>query len=180
MSDAGPENVDEMLRLGIMATERGEYAAGLQLLSKVYQTVSPDKAPQGLSYFGLCMAQVERKHKAGADLCEKAIGLQFYEGKHWANLVRLYIAGKNRRKAVEVLEDALRKMRNDQALIRVQHEIGYRRAPYFRFLNRRNPFNKLYSVSAGRLKKRGLVILITLLSLAYIGVLIGVFFMILE
>lgn len=170
----------QLLALGIAATERGDYAAGLQLLGHLYQLVPPEKMPKGLSSYGLCVAKAGAKNKAGADICEKAIKLEFYEGRHWANLVRVYIAAKNRKKAVEILENGLKKMRNDKALLRVREEIGYRRAPYFRFLKRTNPLNKLYSRWAERTKKRSRVIILVAGGLVYLAMLVGVFFLILE
>lgn len=170
----------QMLAVGVAAAERGDFEGALRLLANVYRMVPPDKYPQGLSAYGLSLAKVEKKNKAGADLCQKAIDLQPYEGKHWANLVRVYIAGKNRRKAVGILEKGLKKLRNDAALVQVRSEIGYRQAPYFKFLHRQHPLNKLYSRNAHKLKKRGKIIAITASGLIYLALLAGVFFLILE
>src|SRR5689334_10355145 len=113
MTDIPTDDAQQLLALGISATERGEYASALHVLRRVYELVPPAAAPLGLSYYGLCVAKAEKKTKNAVELCQKAIELQFYEGKHWANLVRVYIAGKSRRKAIEVLEDGLRKLKND-------------------------------------------------------------------
>lgn len=139
--------------MGIAATDRGEYAAALQLLSAVYRSTPLEKLPQGLSYYGLCLAHVERKHKQGIQLCEQAMRLESSQGKHWANLVRLYIVGKNRRKAVEILDSGLEKLGNDPALLRVRQEIGYRQAPSLSFLPRQHLLNKLFSRTASRLRR---------------------------
>ncbi|HEY8131376.1 MAG TPA: tetratricopeptide repeat protein [Thermoanaerobaculia bacterium] len=139
--------------MGIAATDRGEYAAALPLLSAVYRNTPFEKFPQGLSYYGLCLAQVERKHKQGIQLCEQAMQLESTQGRHWANLVRLYIVGKNRRKAVQVLDSGLEKLGNDPALLRVRQEIGYRQAPSLGFLPRRNPLNKVFSRTAWTLRR---------------------------
>ncbi len=174
------DDVSHMLALGLAATERGEYEAGLQLLGRVYQLTTPEKLPQGLSSYGLCLAKVSGKNRAGAELCEQAIKLQFYEGRHRANLVRVYIAAKNRRKAVQVLEDGLKKTRNDVALVRVRNEIGYRTTPYFRFLRRNHPLNKLYSRSAQRFRSKGPKILLIGTGLLYLAALVMLFFTILD
>jgi tetratricopeptide (TPR) repeat protein len=174
------DDVPQMLKLGIAATERGEYEPALQLLKRVYQLVPPEKAPQGLSYYGLCLARVEKKTKQGAELCQKAIALESYEGKHWANLVRLWIGGNSRRKAVEALEKGLKATRNDKALLRVREEIGYRKAPYFRFLSRSNPLNKAYSKSIGKVGPHVKIIIIVIAAAIYIAMVVGVFFMVLK
>jgi tetratricopeptide (TPR) repeat protein len=174
------DDPQQLLTIGIAATERGEFASALAVLRRVYELVPPASAALGLSYYGLCVAKTEHKTKQAADLCQKAIELQFYEGKHWANLVRVYIAGKSRRKAVEVLEEGLRKLRNDKSLLRVRDEIGYRKSPYLQSLPRQHPLNKFYSRTFGKLRKRGKIIAIVFACLLYIGFLVGVFFAILK
>lgn len=173
--DSSITDVGQMLAVGIAAAERGDYEGAIKLLSNVYRLVPPDQYPQGLSALGLCMARFEKKNKAGAELCETAIKLQPYEGKHYANLVRVYIAAKSRKKAIDVLHKGLRKTRNDAALVEVRSEIGYRQAPYFQWLPRQHPLNKLYSRTAGRLKRRGKIIAIVIASILYVVAMAGLF-----
>jgi len=175
-----PVDVAQAVNLGIAATERGEYQSALKIFSAVYQSVPADKLPHGLSAYGLCLARVEGKRKMGAELCQKAIQLQSYEGKHRANLVRVYITAKNRKKAVETLDDSMRRLRNDPDLIRVREEIGYRQAPMLTFLPRRNPINKLFGLYAARLARRGKIILIVVASLLYVGVIGAIFKLIVK
>ena len=152
MSGIFPASVSEMLRRGIAASERGEYAAALPLLEAVYKIAPHEKLPLGLSSYGLCLAQVQKQQKIGLQLCQKAIELQSNEGMHWANLVRAYIVGKNRRKAVETLHSGLEKLGDNPALLRVRREIGFRRAPSLSFLPRQHPLNRFFSRTAGRLQ----------------------------
>ncbi|HEY6843590.1 MAG TPA: hypothetical protein VI391_05430 [Thermoanaerobaculia bacterium] len=175
-----PLDINKMLTLGIAATERGEYDNALRVLSAVYTSVPAEKMPQGLSSYGLCLARVEGKRKLGAELCEKAIKLQSYEGRHRANLVRVYITAKNRKKAVDVLDDSLRRLRNDPELMRVRQEIGYRQSPQIGFLPRTNPISKLYSRYVPKLRRRGKIILIALVSLLYAGAIVGIFKLIVK
>ena len=137
--------VVQVLSRGITLTERGNYAAALPIFTTVYKNVSSDRYPQGLSSYGLCLSRVEHKNKWGAELCERAMLLQPSDGLHRANLVRLYAGAKNRRKAIEVLEKGLGRVRQDARLLRVRDEIGYRNAPSLRFLRRTHPVNKLFS-----------------------------------
>ena len=179
-SSVAEQNSPQVLTHGIGAASRGDYETALTVLAAVYQVVPADKYPQGLSSYGLCLSKIEHKNKLGAELCEKAIRLQPDEGSHRANLVRLYIGVENRKKAVEVLEKGLKKLRNDEALLRVRNEIGYRKAPYFRFLGRQHPFNKLYSLTSTTLKRRAKPILLTLAALFYCAMLVGVYFLLIE
>lgn len=141
----GGNGIPQILGRGIELTARGEFARALEIFAAVYNNVSPERFPQGLSSYGLCLSRIEHKNKVGAELCEKAIALQPHDASHWANLVRLYAGAKNRRRAVDVLERAMKKLPNDERLLRVRTEIGYRQRPYFRFLRRTNPINRLYS-----------------------------------
>ena len=175
-----PLDVAKAISVGIAATDRGDYQSGLQIFSAVYQSVPADKMPDGLSAYGLCLARVEGKRKMAADLCHKAIQLQSYEGRHWANLVRVYITAKNRKKAVETLDDSLKKLRNDPELIRVRQEIGYRQAPMLTFLPRRNPINKFFGLYAARLARRSKIILIVVASLLYVGIIGAIFKLIVK
>jgi tetratricopeptide (TPR) repeat protein len=175
-----PLDVPQMLNAGIAATDRGDFANALRVLSAVYTKVPADKMPDGLSSYGLCLARVEGKRKQGAELCQKAIQLQSYEGRHRAHLVRIYIAAQNRKKAVETLDDSLRRLRNDPELIRVRQEIGYRQAPQLTFLSRRNPINKFFGLYAARLARRSKIILIVVASLLYAAGIVGIFKLIVK
>lgn len=173
-------DIAQAVNVGIAATDRGDYEGALKIFSAVYTTVPADKLPDGLSAYGLCLARVEGKRKVGAELCQKAIQLQSYEAKHRANLVRVYIVAKNRKRAVETLDDSLRKLRNDPELIRVRQEIGYRQAPMLTFLPRRNPINKFFGLYAARLARRSKIIVIVIASLLYIGIVGAIFKLIVK
>ena len=173
-------DIAQAVNVGIAATDRGDYQGALKIFSAVYTTIPADKMPDGLSSYGLCLARVEGKRKMGAELCQKAIQLQSYEAKHRANLVRVYIVAKNRKKAVETLDDSMRKLRNDPELLRVRQEIGYRQAPMLTFLPRQNPINKFFGIYAARLARRSKIIVIVIAALMYIGVIAAVFKMIVK
>lgn len=175
-----PLDVAQAVSVGIAATDRGDYQGALKILSAVYTSVAADKLPDGLSSYGLCLARVEGKRKMGAELCQKAIQLQSYEARHRANLVRVYIVAKNRKKAVETLDDSMKKLRNDPELLRVREEIGYRQAPMLTFLPRQNPINKFFSRHASRLARRSKIIVIVIAALAYVGIVGAIFKMIVK
>src|SRR2546429_6864773 len=107
MTSVDGAHIPKVLARAVETTARGDYAAALLIFAAVYQKVPREQFPQGLSSYGLCLSKVEHKNKLGAELCEKAIALQGYEGSHWANLVRLHIAIKNEKKAAEWLEKGL-------------------------------------------------------------------------
>lgn len=99
------------------------------------------KAASGLSYFGLCLALVQRKFKPAIELCRRAIDLEFYNGDHYANLTRVYIAAGNRKKALETVEAGLKLIPEHDELIKVRNSMGVRSRPTVPFLDRSHPIN---------------------------------------
>ena len=180
MSSVAPSEISQILSRGADLTARGGYAGALPILAAVYKTVPPEQYPQGLSAYGLCLSKIEHKNKLGAELCEKAMKLQPFEGMHWVNLVRLYIGVKNRRKAVEVLESGLAKHPKYSKLLRVRDEIGYRKVPYLRFLPRTHPLNKAYSNVVGAMGKHARAILTVIGVLVCLAIIAGVYLMVIR
>lgn len=145
----GSAQLSAALRQGIDATQRGDYAAALRVLSPIYTdpTVS---LPLGLSYYGLCLAKAERKYNAAIKACQSAIEQQFYDSRHYVNLIRVYLAAGSRKKAVETLEKALARMPKDDEILALRDEMGYRSRPPFPSLSRDNVLNLV----GGKLRHR--------------------------
>jgi tetratricopeptide (TPR) repeat protein len=99
------------------------------------------KDASGLSYFGLCLALVKKQFKPAIDLCRRAIDLEFYNGDHYANLARVYVAAGNRRKAIETAENGLKLVPDHEYLLEVRKSFGIRSRPAVPFLDRSNPIN---------------------------------------
>ncbi|HEX9457698.1 MAG TPA: hypothetical protein VGA84_01060 [Thermoanaerobaculia bacterium] len=137
------QRIDEAVAL----TKSGEYLRALTIFLEVYGGEDPpspmlsSKTASGLSYFGLCLALVEKKIKPSIDLCKRAIELQFYNVDHYANLARVYTAAGNRKKAFEILEQGSKTHPDDESLLAVRRELGIRSRPPVPFLERSNPIN---------------------------------------
>jgi len=134
------------LEEAIEATKEEDYLRGLTLFIDVYGTEdSPPlhgaKAASGLSYFGVCLALMQRKFKVAADLCRRAIDLEFYNGDHYANLARVYIASGHRKKALDTIESGLKVAHEHEGLAKLRQELGIRARPAVPFLDRSNPIN---------------------------------------
>jgi tetratricopeptide (TPR) repeat protein len=99
------------------------------------------KTATGLSYFGLCLALVQKKFKPAIDLCKRAIELQFYNVDHYANLARVYTAAGHRKKAIEIVEQGLKPHPEDEVLLEVRRQLGVRAKPPVPFLDRAHPIN---------------------------------------
>ena len=127
-------------------TRNGDYLRAYTMFLEIYGTdqkppLSNPKAANGLSYFGLTVALVQRKYKEAIELCKRAIELEFYNGDHYANLTRVYAAAGNRKKALETAEAGLKILPDHEDLQKARAELGIRSRPPVPFLDRSNPIN---------------------------------------
>src|SRR5688500_8453731 len=123
-----------------------DYLHALTKFLDIYGTENspPIRTPKdaaGLSYFGLALALVRKDYKMAIDLCRRAIGLEFYNGDHYANLSRVYTAAGNRKKAIETVQNGLKLVPEHEYLMEVRKSFGIRARPAVPFLDRTNPIN---------------------------------------
>jgi tetratricopeptide (TPR) repeat protein len=136
------QTIDEAVRL----SRHGEFLQALTRFLEVYGTenappLNNPRAAVGLSYFGLCLALVQKKYRPAIDLCRRALDLEFYNGDHYVNLARVYLAAGQRRKAVDIAESGLKLLPDHEDLQRVRRSLGVRERPPVPFLNRSHPIN---------------------------------------
>ena len=134
------------LARAIEATRKEDYLRALTMFLDFYgeegaPRADDAKAANGLSFFGLCLALVQKDYKAAVELCERAIALQFYNGDHFENLARVYLASGKRRKAIETAEQGLKSHEDHEGLKKVRQELGIRARPAVPFLDRSHPLN---------------------------------------
>ena len=140
-------NIGQRIDQAVALTRHEEYLTALTEFMEIYGGEEPPtmlmttKTATGLSYFGLCLALVQKKFKPAIDLCKRAIELQFYSAEHHANLSRVYVAAGNRKKALEAVETGLRIHPEDAYLLLVRRSLGFRARPAVPFLDRSNPIN---------------------------------------
>jgi tetratricopeptide (TPR) repeat protein len=145
----------------IQLTKRAEYLQALTLFLDIYGSeeappVENAKAAQGLSYFGLSLALVQKKYKMAVDLCRRALDLEFYNGDHYANLAHVYMISGQRKKAYEIVQTGLRLLPDHEGLQRTRRQLGVRSRPAVPFLDRSNPIN--VSLGQARQQKKALEI----------------------
>lgn len=134
------------IETAINAARDEDYLRALTLFLDLYgsdeaPTLQNAKAAAGLSYFGLCLALVQRKFKPAIDLCRRAVDLEFYNGDHYANLARVYVAAGNRKKAIETIDSGLKLVPEHEGLLEVRASMGIRARPAVPFLDRSHPIN---------------------------------------
>lgn len=130
----------------IRAVREDEHLRALTMFLDIYGTedappISKPKAVGGLSFFGLCLALIRKDFKSAIDLCRRAVDLEFYNGDHYANLARVYVAAGNRRKALETVNKGLELIPGHDYLVEVREWLGVRSRPPVPFLDRANPIN---------------------------------------
>src|SRR5204863_822719 len=133
-ADLMTTNILKKIDQAILKTEAGDHLHALTEFLEIYGTddappLDNAKAASGLSFFGLSLALVQRKYKAAIDLCKRALDLEFYNGDHYANLARVYIAAGQRRKALDTVESGLKVVPEHEALLEVRKELGVRARP---------------------------------------------------
>ncbi len=132
--------------VAIVTAQEEDFLRAYNMFIELYGTedgppLDTPKAANGLSYFGLCVALVQKQYKSAIDLCKRAIDLEFYNGDHYANLARVYAAAGNRKKAVEVADAGLKVAPESEILLAARRELGVRARPAVPFLDRSNPIN---------------------------------------
>jgi tetratricopeptide (TPR) repeat protein len=130
----------------IKAAREEDFLRAITLFIDIYGTedsppIRTPKDASGLSFFGLALALMQKKFKPAIDLCRRAIDLEFYNGDHYANLARVYVAAGNRKKAVEIADQGLKLVQGHEYLRNVRKSLGVRARPSVPFLDRTNPIN---------------------------------------
>jgi tetratricopeptide (TPR) repeat protein len=130
----------------IQAAHQGDFLRALTGFLDIYghEDAPPIRNPKdatGLSFFGLSLAVMQKKFKPAIDLCRRAIDLEFYNGDHYANLARVYVAAGNRKKALETVSKGLELIPEHEYLTQVRASLGVRSRPAVPFLDRSNPIN---------------------------------------
>jgi tetratricopeptide (TPR) repeat protein len=135
---------------GIRAAKRGDYLEAINYLTDAYErgefTINNKDSVEALSYYGLCLALVQKKYKEAIEICKKTLTLNFFKPTNYANLSKVYVAASMRKKAIETVEEGLRSFPEDKGLRALRLELGVRARPAIPFLERSNPVN----VSLGR------------------------------
>ena len=107
------------------------------------------RAPQAryLSYYGLCVAHAGGRPSEGAELCRRAIAIEFFNADLFLNYGRALLLSNRRKEAFKALNRGLAVQTNHPEILREISRMGWRRRPVLAFLPRAHPIN----VALGRL-----------------------------
>lgn len=102
------------------------------------------------SFYGLCLALVERRFNKGLELCRAAARDEFFNPELYLNLAKIHLAFGFKAEALRLLRRGLM-IDPSHAEIREELEsLGRRQPPVLTFLPRRHVLNRLF----GRLRNR--------------------------
>jgi tetratricopeptide (TPR) repeat protein len=144
------------VREAIQLTRDEHYEEALELFEKHLPRVAGGDiaakrlAASAFSFFGLCVAMVNRKYAQAVEYCNISLKANFLDPDHRHNLALVYLERNDRKRAVETLNAGLRLQPDNTAINVVFDRIGRRRPPVLPFLSRDNSLN----VWLGRLRAK--------------------------
>jgi tetratricopeptide (TPR) repeat protein len=131
---------NEALDRGINLARTGEYKEALKIFEEDLRFT---ENPTAMSYYALCLVDVERKYEQAISLCLMAVEREFYNPDIYLNLGRVYMMNGQKAVAIRAFRKGLRIDDTHPELMEEIQEMGVRRRPPLSFLSRRNVANKL-------------------------------------
>ena len=95
------------------------------------------------SYYGYCLARVDKRVVRGETLCARAVEQDFFRADLFYNLGRVRLLMDDRRSAREAFVRGLSVDRGHRPIIQELKRMGVRRRPVFPFLDRGHVLNKV-------------------------------------
>jgi len=150
--DSGKSELPALAQKAVAACRKGKYKEALDDLEEVLAAYKDTgKIPARLlSYYGVCLAEVKGKVADGLEFCKTSISKDRFHADHYANLARVYIVGKARKKAIDALKKASTFDGDNTLAGDLWKEIGKRKSPPVGFLRRDHPLN----VIIGRVRRK--------------------------
>jgi tetratricopeptide (TPR) repeat protein len=127
---------------GIDHTRRGDYLMGLTVLADFYEhDPTASDHPEGLSWYGLCLASVSRSFEHALRMCNEALAREPDRPAHHINTAMVLLLKGNRKTAIETLERAMEIHPDDEELRGFREQMGIRSKPPLPFLSRSHAVN---------------------------------------
>ena len=133
---------------GITLCRSGNWEEGLPRLRRVVRAEEKgllvgSPPPLFYSYFGLGIAQYEKKIREGKRMCEKAAARAFFQPEAYLNLALVSMLDSDRRQAVAAVQKGLAIDPDHTRLQRLADRLGTRQRPVIKFLSRNNILNRI-------------------------------------
>lgn len=98
--------------------------------------------PRYRSFYGLCLARVERRFDRALELCRSAAKEEFFNPELYHNLARVHLAFGFKAEAIRYLRRGLMIDPANAAMSDDLAQLGMRQAPVLPFLPRRHAINR--------------------------------------
>lgn len=133
---------------GIALCRQGDWAEGLPRLRRAARAeetrvLRGELPPLFYSYYGLGIAQYDRKIREGKELCERAAAKAFFQPEAYLNLALVAVLDSDRSIAVGAVQRGLSIDPDHPRLLRLAEKLGVRRRPVLPFLSRDNLLNRI-------------------------------------
>lgn len=128
------------LDIGINLARVGDYSEALKVFEEDLRFT---EEPTAMSYYAICLVEVEKKYEQAISLCLMAVEREFYNPDIYLNLGRVYMMNGQKAVAIRAFRKGLRIDETHPELMTEIQEMGVRRRPPLSFLSRRNIANKL-------------------------------------
>ncbi|MDO8427478.1 MAG: tetratricopeptide repeat protein [Deltaproteobacteria bacterium] len=107
--------------------------------------------PTAMSYYAVCLANVEGNYDKAISLCLMAAEKEFYNPEIYFNLGRIFLLNGQKSVAVRAFRKGLKFDNCHLGLLKEMRRLGVRRRPVVAFLQRQNPVNRLLGRLVGRI-----------------------------
>ena len=142
-----PKDLKEEVRNAIELTRDGQLEDAMSIFESCIPKLTGGTIDEkrfsaaAMSYYGLCVALVQRHYAEGVKYCQISIRANALDPDHLYNLARIYFERDDRRHTIEAISKGLRLAPRHKRLNALLEEIGRRRKPVIPFLRRNNPIN---------------------------------------
>lgn len=130
---------------GLQALDEGRSLEALALFEAALEVEAKlgvrTQQARYMSYYGLCLARDANQPREGAELCRKAISVEFFNADLFFNYGRVLLLLNRRKDAFEAFVKGLAVQKNHAGMLREIRQLGWRRRPVVSFLKRGNPIN---------------------------------------
>jgi tetratricopeptide (TPR) repeat protein len=154
------ETVYRKIKHAVRLTQESKYEEALLLFEMYMPLLSSHNEDEkrlltlASSYCGLCVAEVKHHYGDALEYCNISVQRDITNPDHHANIAEVYLAFKDRKRAVQHLQAGLRLQPANPRIHKILDKIGHRRRPVIPFLKRSNPINKVLGRMRGPVRPR--------------------------
>lgn len=134
-----PDQIDELLKKGIEAAEKGYMHSAQVFLGQVAEQ---RKSPEVRSYLAYCLAKGQGRMSAAAKECREAIKREPGNSLHYLILGRILLMANDKGKAIDAFRQGLRAGPNPK-IIEELKKLGLRKPAVIKSLKRDHPLNRI-------------------------------------